>query len=117
MFNSPADAVLGDKWIFQQDITAVQFSRITMEFLDENDVEVLDWSSKPPDLNIIENVWEQLASHLYASGRQYNNVFGLKNAIIYACDNIDLHYVYSLYWSIPTCLISAIEKHEKLTSY
>lgn len=37
-----ADALLGEEWVFQQDSAAVNSSHLTWEFLEANDVDVLD---------------------------------------------------------------------------
>lgn len=112
-----ADALLGDEWVFQQDNAAVHSSHVTREFLEANDVEVLDWPAKSPDLNIIENMWGQLVRVVYASGRQYNNVCDLQDAIMAAWNSIDIHYIRNLYRSIPTRLVSVVENHGKMTTY
>lgn len=69
----PADAELGDEWILQRDSAAVHSSSTIIEFLDGNDVQVLDWPSKPPVLNFIENLWGQIVCRIYANVRQYKN--------------------------------------------
>ncbi len=46
--------------IFQQDNSPIHTSHKCQDFLDENDIEVLDWPAKSPDASIIENLWATL---------------------------------------------------------
>lgn len=52
-----AVAVLGDEWGVLQNNDADYSSYKTKDFLENNDVEILDRLAEPPDLNIIENDW------------------------------------------------------------
>lgn len=53
---SQADAIFGENWIFQHDNAVVHTSDVTKMFTEANDIEVLDWPAKLPDLNVIYNV-------------------------------------------------------------
>lgn len=65
------DRVYGRDCIFQQDNASIHASRATKDFLREENVELMDWPAKSPDLNPIENMWGILARAVYASGRQF----------------------------------------------
>lgn len=73
-------------------------------------------------MNIIENVWGQLARKVYKDGKHYDNAFHpcTPNQLVYsivACWlGIEMSYIKTLYESIPRRLISVIEKREVLLS-
>ena len=35
-----------------------------MTFLENQDVGVMDWPAKSPDMNPIEHIWDQMATHI-----------------------------------------------------
>jgi transposase len=60
--------VFGERnFIFQDDNCRVNRARVVREFLDEQGVRTLPWSSKSPDLNPIENIWGRMTS-IYIQG-------------------------------------------------
>ena len=68
----------GNNWIFQQDRASIHTSGATMEWMEQHNMEVLDWPSRSPDLNPIENLWGSLVRRVYAGGRQFQSVHQLK---------------------------------------
>jgi len=47
-----------------------------------NSITILNWPSKSPDLNPIENSWGLLVRMVYANGKQFNNRDDIKAEII-----------------------------------
>lgn len=50
--------------IFQQDNARPHVARVTMEFLEQANVDLLPWPSRSPDLSPIEHVWDVIGRRL-----------------------------------------------------
>lgn len=51
--------------VFQQDGAKIHTSHTTTEFLNENNITVLEWPPHSPDVNIIEHVWNYLKTEIH----------------------------------------------------
>ena len=56
--------------IFQHDNIAIHTSKLTKDWFKTKNVEILDRSSKSPDLNPAENLWKNLSRSVYKNKRQ-----------------------------------------------
>ena len=59
-------------WLFQQDNKPKHCTKYTQAFMQRNKYSVLEWLSQSPDLNIIENLWDDLKQAVHA--RQPSNL-------------------------------------------
>ena len=101
----PSGPLIADHpWIFQQDRAAIHVSGSTIGWFEANEVTLLDWPSRSPDLNPIENLWGWLARMVYRNGRQFEDTHQLQSAIEEAWLSVPLALLQSLVESMATRL-------------
>lgn len=112
-----ARAVHENDYIFQQDNASIHASRLTRETLTELGVTTMDWPSKSPDLNPIENVWGVLARAVYANGRQYDNREELKASILAEWERLPMNYLLKLIQSMNRRCAAVLTLNGAKTKY
>lgn len=107
----------GADFIYQQDNASIHTSEETTAFLEDQQVTVMKWPARSPDLNPIENLWSMLAAKVYANGKQYYSVSELTSAILAAWTAIGLDTLRTLVDSMPKRCIEVIELRGCKTHY
>ncbi|CAK9796231.1 Transposable element Tc3 transposase [Anthophora plagiata] len=112
-----AERISGEEYIFQHDNAAVHTAKIVKTFFDTNNIQVLWWPARSPDLNIIENVWGELTRYVHRGAKQFNSLQELKIAIEEGWSLISKKFIKKLYKSLPKRLLEVIERKGKCTHY
>lgn len=81
------------------------------EFFTEQGIEVLDWPSKSPDLNPIENLRSILSRVVYANGKQYDSVPELQSALQRAWSRLSLDLMATLVRSMSRRCVEVLEQY------
>lgn len=107
----------GGDFIFQQDNASIHTSKETLEWFRRREISVLDWPSRSPDLNPIENVWSLLSQRVYR-GKQFQNLGELRQEVKESVDYLnrcEIHKMKKIRDSIQARLRKVIEnKGEKI---
>lgn len=90
------DLHYGRECIFQQDNAPAHSSLVTKEFFREQNIDVMNWPARSPDLNPIENLWSILSRSVYENRRQFGSKKELKLQILESWSKIDQNIIDSL---------------------
>ena len=103
--------------VFQQDNASCHTSEYTKEWFQDMEVSVMDWPSRSPDLNPIENLWSVIGKEVYKQGRQFDTLDDLKEALQIAWENINGMVCKNLVNSMSDRLLAVIDSKGGPTSY
>lgn len=106
-----------DQWTFQHDNAPIHTARIVNTWLNDNNIDVLEWPAISPDLNIIENLWGWMTKQLYSGGRQFNTREELILAIRRTWEAIPINLLTNLFNSLPHRMLAVIDKRGGNTRY
>ena len=108
----------GGNAVFQQDNASVHTAFYTMDWFKNQEINVMQWPAKSPDLNPIENVWATMAQKVYDYGRrQFDNISDLKAAIETAWKDVTVDYAKQLISSMPARCKKCHMLNGKVTGY
>jgi transposase len=111
------DLKYGRDCIFQQDGASIHTSAETKEFLRDENLQVMQWPSKSPDLNPIENLWGVLARAVYAEGRQFLTKADLISTIKQSWAEISQNLIDNLLGSMQKRCVQTLELKGAKTKY
>uniref|UniRef100_A0A914VA76 Tc1-like transposase DDE domain-containing protein n=1 Tax=Plectus sambesii TaxID=2011161 RepID=A0A914VA76_9BILA len=113
--------------VYQQDNAGVHVSknkrRNDLEFVPMLDwfqtkgINLLEWPSRSPDLNPIENLWGIMVRRIYQDNREYQTVNQLKEAITEAWDSVSAELLQKLADSMKNRIIQVIQRFGNVTDY
>ncbi|GIY36809.1 transposable element Tc1 transposase [Caerostris darwini] len=106
---------LQDDVIFMHDRSPIHTSRNVINWIDNKQLQVLDWPAKSPDLNPIENVWaemERLTNNRHVSTKEE-----LWELIENTFSELLQEYIEKLIKSMPNRIRKVIESRGNWTKY
>jgi transposase len=113
----PELEVAGRHMVFMQDNAPCHKARIVMDFLDENNIETLNWPPQSPDMNPIENLW----AIIKARRKKKYGVPKSKNELITQIfdiwDNIEMELVHNLANSANKRINAVLKLKGKVSKY
>lgn len=107
ILNENLPKVYNSRFIFQHDNATCHTSRSTQKYLENKAIRVLNnWPSQSPDLNIIENIWEELKENVYKRGA--TNLEDLERLVLEEWESLSEDFVRNCFNSIPDRIRSVI---------
>ena len=103
------------RWKLQQDNAPAHRSVVVQGFLHENNVDVMAWPSRSPDLNPIENVWDFIGRRCQARNPQ--NLRHLADLLVAEWNGMSQEFINNLISSIPRRIRDVIEVNGGSTRY
>ena len=103
--------------LFQQDNATPHKARITMDFLNVNNVPLLPWPARSPDLSPIEHVWDHLGQKLRGRQNVIHNVQDLENALVDEWNRIPENVIRRLTFSMRRRLRACLDARGGHTRY
>ena len=100
-----------------QDNAPCHVSRRTNQWKTEIDIPTLEWPPQSPDLNIIENVWIVIKTKVQRRIDDIRNAEDLKTVVAKIWTSLQLHYIRSLYDSLPMRLRVVLRARGNITKY
>lgn len=104
-------------FILQHDNCPIHKSQQVTIWIEENQIRVLPWPSRSPDINIIENVWGVLVKKIYKTNFRPQNVDELKNKISEVWNELTPDFARKLVGSMPNRINSLINKNGAALKY
>lgn len=111
-----SSAIFSDgDWYWQHDNAPAHSSYYTQDYLEEAGVNCINWPSRSPDLNIIENCWSIVKDAVEV--RAPADIDDLKKYIWEEWNKIDQQTIINLYNSIPNRLNLCIQGRGNAINY
>ncbi len=95
--------------VFQQDNASCHVSKKTLNWVKEQNINVLSWPPQSPDMNPIEDVWNYLDSQVRKRQPEIKTIDDLWRILDEEAAKISPEYIKKLYKSLPR-RISALKK-------
>ena len=106
----------GQVTIFQQNNARPHTARHTQDVLRQNNIDVLEWPARSPDLSPIEHVWDILGRRV-RERHNVNNVADLSRALQQEWNQITIHELQNLIRSMRRRCLAVVAANGGHTKY
>ncbi|KAJ1299603.1 hypothetical protein OPQ81_012023 [Rhizoctonia solani] len=103
--------------IFQHDNAHPHKAKMTLEWLEENEIECLEWPANSPDLNPIENLWAELKRRLGEYENPPAGILELWERVQVVWNGLEQDYCQKLIDSMPRHMALVLENKGKAIPY
>jgi transposase len=103
--------------VYMQDNAPIHRARIVTDWLESNDVDVLQWPPYSPDINPIENVWSHIKDAMNRMCPKPSTLAELETAVQAIWSSVSLDYLQSLYHSMPKRMKLCVKARGKPIGY
>lgn len=100
-----------------QDGARSHTARVVQEYLNQHNIQVLDWPACSPDLNPIEHIWDQLGKAIRGRPNQPITLAELEEALVEEWDLLPQENIRRLIRSMPRRIQAVIQSHGGNTKY
>lgn len=101
-----------------QDNSPIHTARVVRNWFDENQIQVLPWAAKSPDMNPIENIWGFMTKQIYNHEFRPRNRDELIDAIQNEWNSLNDNYnMRNLIESMPRRLQNVLDSNGGSTKY
>lgn len=108
---------MGPNFLYMHDNARPHTARIAMDFLEDNNIDVLPWPPQSPDLNPIEHVWDMLQRRVLRMGIPRDNRRNLFLALQNAWNEIPQPDIDNLFLSMPRRYQAVVNNRGGHTTY
>lgn len=102
---------------FQQDNARPHTAHVTSAFLEENNINMLPWPPRSPDLSPIEHVWDMMERRLRRLPHPPNTLEELRQQLQIAWDEVPQEDINNLISSMPRRVAECIRVRGDVTHY
>ena len=108
---------VGDDFILVQDNAHPHTARVSMTFVEDEGITVMDWPARSSDLNPIEHLWDMLSRRVRRRPHPPENVQNLTNALVQEWQAIPQNDIRRIIRSMPRRCQECVNARGGHTSY
>lgn len=113
----PYAGFVGENFVLMHDNARCHTSRVTQQFLNEVNVQVMSWPALSPDINPIEHLWDQLKRRVRSRNPVPTTINELRVALLEEWDGIPQDIIKKLIRSMKNRLQAMIRARGGNTKY